>query len=112
MYACGLLTASAVFRPSYALNLTTSGAADTLAANCVAQGYRPGGTQHPGLRSSRSACEHRQSDHPGQYYGMRKAKWTDILVMCDELTQPEGIGTFPDSGIVVSVAKLNKNLLF
>jgi hypothetical protein len=27
--------------------LTTSGAADTVAANCVAQGIQPGGTQNP-----------------------------------------------------------------
>src|SRR5262245_5043249 len=62
-------------------------------------GIQPGGTQNPGLRSSWSSREHRQSDHPGPYYGMRKARCTDILMICDDLTQPEGI--------VMSAAKLN-----
>ena len=42
----GLNSNSTVFRATYALNLTTSGAADTVAANCVAQGFCPGGTQN------------------------------------------------------------------
>jgi hypothetical protein len=40
--ARGLDSNSAVFRATYALNLTTSGAADTVGANCVAQGSSRG----------------------------------------------------------------------
>jgi redox-regulated HSP33 family molecular chaperone len=41
-YFAVVLTASMVFRATYALNLTTSGAADTVGANCVAQGSSRG----------------------------------------------------------------------
>src|SRR5262245_32464105 len=38
---------STVFRATYALNLTTHGAADTVGANCVVRGIQPGDTQNP-----------------------------------------------------------------
>jgi hypothetical protein len=63
-----------IFCERLTLNLTTSGAADTVGANCVAQGFSRGYTES-GLRLSWSSCEHRQSDHPSPYYGMRKAKF-------------------------------------
>jgi hypothetical protein len=63
-----------IFCDRLILNLTTSGAADTVGANCVAQGFSRGYTESR-LRLSWSSCEHRQSDHPSPCYGMRKAKF-------------------------------------
>jgi hypothetical protein len=56
------------------LNLTATGAADTVAANCAAQGFSRG-LHRIRTRSSWSSREHRLSDHPAPYYGMRKPKF-------------------------------------
>ena len=55
------------------MNLTTSGAADTVAANCGAQGFWPGGTQNRDFDCRDLLVN--IDNHPGPYYEMREAKF-------------------------------------
>jgi hypothetical protein len=84
--------------------LTTTGAADTVAANRVPRDLA-GGIHRMGCPTVVVSREHRQSEHPSPYYGMRKAKCTDILSesVMNKRNLPQPFVTFSRTCDVISI---------